>query len=119
MSCVPVDAEATNIEINVNGENVVPAGQNTTYTCTTQVGDPAWLWNFGGVADQETVAFPTSDSYDQRGIFVPEIDDGQISTLTITGILGNNNTRIHCSQYLGGLQFGNTTEMLTFQTYGK
>ena len=104
------------IEVTVSGENTVPLGHNTTYTCTLlQDGMPVWSLQPGDV-----IITPRSAGYGEDGKYVPRIGEGEkSSTLTITGTLGNNNTRVQCVQHLGGIQFGNTTEVFVFQVYGK
>lgn len=96
----------------------MPVGQNRTYTCTAHVGAPVWSVNFSDNAS--ALVIPRTNEYNQRGIFVPKIGPGEISsTLTITGMVSNNNTKIQCVQHLSQFDFRNTTEILTFQVYSK
>ena len=110
------------IEVTVSGGNTVPLGHNTTYTCTLLQeldGMPVWILEQEG--EVPLLITPQSSSvYAQNGRYVPRLEDrAKSTTLTITGTLNNNNTRIQCAQHLGGIRFGNTTEVFVFEVYGK
>ena len=108
--------------MTVAGGGIVPLGHNTTYTCTLLQdvnGMPAWLLD---PEEEDSILITPSQSsaYARNGRYVPRLEDGgRSTTLTITGTLSNNNTRIQCAQYLRGIRFGHTTEVFVFQVYGK
>lgn len=116
----PTDSEDTNVDISVNGGNIVPLGHNRTYTCTTRVGAQLILWRFEPDSGDAHNVFPRTAAYNRFGISIPLLQAGDTSsTLTITGRHASNNTRIQCAEFTENLDLISSSEILIFQIYGK